>query len=280
MTPLRTFGVMAGMLPALLAGCGSPVAKGADTAQTDAPTIVSLNPCTDAILAEMAGPEQLLAISHYSHDPRATSMDVAKAQAFGMTGGTVEEVLALSPDMVVAGSFMPPATRAALADLGIRVETFDIASSVDQSIDQVRRMASISGHEDAGEELVTRINAAVTAMAAPAGSTAVPTVLWQPSGIVPGEKTLIGELMRGAGFSSHSAASGMGQADFLPLEMLLANPPRVLLLAGQERSQHHPALAALPEMQRAEFDPALLYCGGPTIIRAANRLREIREAVS
>ncbi|MEC8772849.1 MAG: iron ABC transporter substrate-binding protein, partial [Pseudomonadota bacterium] len=35
-------------------GAGAP-------AGTERPTIVSLNPCTDAILAEVAGPGQLLA---------------------------------------------------------------------------------------------------------------------------------------------------------------------------------------------------------------------------
>ena len=61
------------------------------------PTIVSLNPCTDAILAEVAAPGQLLAISHYSKDPRASSMEAAVAARFAATGGTVEEVLALDP---------------------------------------------------------------------------------------------------------------------------------------------------------------------------------------
>src|SRR4029079_4978164 len=68
------------------------------------PTIVSLNPCTDAILAEVADPEQILAISYYSHDPRATSMPLAEARKFRATGGTVEEVLALDPDVVEAGA--------------------------------------------------------------------------------------------------------------------------------------------------------------------------------
>ena len=66
------------------------------------PAIVSLNPCTDAILAEVADPAQILAISHYSHDPQATSMDLAAALRFRATGGTVEEVLALAPDIARA----------------------------------------------------------------------------------------------------------------------------------------------------------------------------------
>ena len=79
------------------------------------PTIVSLNPCTDAILAEVTAPGQLRAISHYSHDPRASSMDLAEARRFRATGGTAEEVLALGADLrVVSGSFDDAANLVAL----------------------------------------------------------------------------------------------------------------------------------------------------------------------
>ena len=111
------------LLPALvllLAACaGEGPARVGDGGR---PTIVSLNPCSDAILAEVAEPGQLLAISHYSKDPRSSSMEAAIAARFAATGGTVEEVLALDPDVVVAGSFLAPATHAAFADLGIEVK--------------------------------------------------------------------------------------------------------------------------------------------------------------
>src|SRR5205085_10595490 len=97
------------------------------------PTIVSLNPCTDAILAEVADPAQLLAISHYSHDPRASSMPLAEARRFRATGGTVEEVLALGPDLVVASTFEAPATMQAFARLHVRVETFGSPTTVAES---------------------------------------------------------------------------------------------------------------------------------------------------
>lgn len=260
----------------LLAGCSSPAAE---PAAEGAPTIVSLNPCTDAILAEVAGPGQVLALSHYSRDPRASSMDVARAKQFGVTGGTVEEVLALKPDMVVASEYMPPATRAGLEDFGVRVETFGIASTVEQSDAQIRRLAALSGNAAGGEILVDRIDAALVAAAPPPGSAPIPAVLWQPSGIVPGEGVLVSELLRRAGFASHSAAIGMGQGDYLSLEHMIANPPQVLLVAGQERSQLHPALDALPQMHRETFDPGLLYCGGPTIIRALARLKDVRVGI-
>ena len=104
-------------------------------------------------------------------------------------------------------------------------------------------------------------------------------MLWQPGGIVPGDQQLISEWLRAAGFSSHSAKLGLGQADFLSLEQVLADPPDVLLVAGKSRAQQHPALAEIDTLV-AEFDPALLYCGGPTIPRAMERLRQIHSEVS
>ncbi|WP_271438490.1 ABC transporter substrate-binding protein [Pontixanthobacter luteolus] len=266
------------LLGMMLAACAQPASVSGDAANA-APKIVSLNPCTDAILAEVTEAGQLLAISHYSHDPAASSMDLKLARQFAVTGGTVEEIISLQPDIVVAGSFLAPSTRTALDDLGIRVETFGMAADVEQSINQVRTLAGIAGQTSRGDQLVARIEAALAAGQGDADGQ-IPAVLWQPSGIVPGEGTLIADLMRRAGFSSHSQALGMGQADYLSLEQLLVSPPRVLLIAGQERSQAHPALDRLSEVHRASLAASMLYCGGPTIIAASRRLKAIRDEVS
>lgn len=258
-----------------LTGCAQPPPP----ATRASPTIVSLNPCTDAILAEVADPAQLLAISHYSHDRRATSMPLATARRFAATGGTAEEVAALAPDIVVGSSFMAPAARAALERLGMRVETVGIASSVAESAAQVRRLARIAGHPARGEALVARIEAAAAAPA-PRPAVTIEAALWQAGGIVPGRATLAGELMARAGFASYTARRGMAQGEYLPLERIAADPPRVLLVAGEEAGQRHPLLARVPGMAVARFDPSLVYCGGPSIVRAMARLGEVRESVA
>jgi len=227
------------------------------------------------VLAEVAAPGQLLAISHYSKDARASSMEAQAAARFAATGGTVEEVLALDPDVVVAGSFLAPATRAALEDLGIRVVTFGSAATVEESEQQIRDLAALAGDAAAGDALVARIEMAL-AKAAPRDGENVSAVLWQPGGIVPGEAALVSDLLRRTGFSSHSTARGMAQADYLALEEVVADPPQLLFIAGSEAGQRHPVLDHIPQMQRAHFDTRLLYCGGPTIIRAAERLSAIR----
>jgi iron complex transport system substrate-binding protein len=256
----------------LLAGCAPIVERETNSAY---PTIVSLNPCSDAILAEVADPAQVLAISHYSHDPRATSMPLGQARRYRATGGTVEEVLALDPDVVVADPFVAPATRAAFKRLGIRVEVLGLASSVRESEAQVRQLAALAGNSTRGEALVARIEAA---LAETRHGGRVPALLWQQGGLVPGEGTLAAEVLSHTGFASHSAARGLGQGAYLPLEHVLADPPRVILSAGSERAQAHPALQSL-DVPVARIDASMLYCGGPTIPRLARRLAEVRDLV-
>ena len=257
----------------LLAACASPRPE----APRQHPTIVSLNPCTDAILAEVADPAQLLAISHYSHDPRASSMPLAEARKFRATGGTVEEVLALDPDLGVASSFMPPAAAQAFDRLGIRVETFGIVPDLAENAAQIRRLAALAGHPERGEALLGRIDDALTSTHHDGRK--VDALLWQPGGIVPGEGTLIARLLAHTGFASHSAARGLGQASYLPLEQVLADPPQVVIAAGSERMLTHPALRALEGVRYERLAPSLLYCGGPSVIRAVGRLAEIRGEV-
>jgi len=251
----------------LLAACSGE----APLPQGGAPRIVSLNPCSDAILADIA-PGALVGISHYSHDPRSTSMSLAQARRYPAVSGSVEEVLALRPDVVVASTFLPPATARALERLGIRVERVGIAPRIADSVAQVRALATLAHSEAAGERLVGRIENNARAPEAER-----PTALvWQAGEIVAGSGSLVAQMLERAGFANHAAALGLGQGAYLPLEQVLADPPDVIIAAGGERALTHPALQELGGVQYATLDPALLYCGGPTVPKLATRLAEIR----
>ena len=270
-------GIFALLSAMVLAGCAKAPGQ---SERGSVPKIVSLNLCTDAILVEVADPGQILALSHYSFNPQVSQIDPETVAKFGKSGGSVEEVVALDPDLVLADIFLPPATKAALKELELETEVFDIAQTPEASFEQIRRIAALAGHPDRGEALIVRIEEALAANAAPSDADTISTVLWQPGEIVPGEQALVSLMMRNAGFSSHSAALGMGQADFLPLEDVVAHPPQLLLVAGNSRGQQHPALAKLDDLRTASLDQSLLYCGGPTIIRAAERLSQIRREIS
>ena len=249
------------------------------------PTIVSLNPCADAILAEVTAPGQVLAISHYSHDPRGSSMSLEQARRFRSTGGTVEEIAALAPDLVVGDSFTAPATQAALRRLGIRFAALPIASTIAASEAQVRFVARLAGQGASGERLVGRIERSLLEAAPPPGWTRPSALVWQGGGLVAGDETLIAQMLARAGFRPAAAARGLGQGAILPLEAMLGDPPQVIFTAGdpraeQDRSLRHPVLAGLTGTARAELDPGLFYCGGPSIPRAMARLAAVRASLT
>jgi iron complex transport system substrate-binding protein len=258
---------------ALFAAACAPAAPSAPHGRVH-PTIVSLNPCLDAILVEIAPPAQVLALSHYSRDAGSSSIPAATAARYGVTGGTAEEVIAVRPDLVLASIYLPQPTRTALERSGLKVATFDSPASVAQSIAQVRAVAQLAGRMREGEALTARI-----AVPAAAPQPPIDALLWQEGEIVAGESTLIAELLRQEGFSSDAARRGLDQADRVSLESVLADPPQVLLVAGKAAGQRHPlVMKSYKSMVVADFAPSLVYCGGPTIPKARARLRAIRAA--
>ena len=124
--------------------------------------IVSLNPCLDQLLVELAPREHIVAISHYSRDPfRSTIAELA--QTLPITYETAEEIVALRPDLVLAGRHSAIATRNALTRVGIPFELFDVPLSVEESHALVRRLAALLHVPERGAALIARIDAAIVA---------------------------------------------------------------------------------------------------------------------
>jgi iron complex transport system substrate-binding protein len=243
-----------------------------------APRIVSLNPCLDAVLVRVADPAQIASISAYSQDARSSSIPLAWARRFSANAGTAEEVVALRPVLVVAGGHVAPATVAALARLHVPLAQFAVPATVEESVAQVRDLAARAGHPARGVALAARIEAA----ARPARISSLPALIFGAGGLVPGAGTLPDDLLTRAGFRNASADYGLARWDVLPLEHLVAAPPRVLFSVaaaegGGERAEHHPVLRRLaPKLATVAFPARLLNCGGPTIIDAMALLRGTR----
>lgn len=245
-----------------------------------------MNPCVDAILMEVAEPQQVAAISHYSHDARATSVPLHWARRHPAISGAAEDVIAARPDLVIAGPHVAVQTIAALERLNIPLMQVAVPASVAQSKAQISDIGLRIGRAEASLALNQRIDQAM--MAAKPKKPPVSALIWQGGGLVPGQGTLADELLTQAGFRNVSSALGLKQWDILPLERLLASPPAILLTgvadmgespSSANRMLSHPALRkARAKIQVAHFPSSLLNCGGPTIIRAVGRLAAVRQA--
>ena len=147
--------------------------------------VVSLNPCLDAILVEVADRSQIAALSHFSRSPHDSTI-AALARTFPQSYESAEEVLVLRPDLVLASRHSSPATRAALARFGAPEELFGIPATVEASLEQVARVARLVGHAERGAALTARIRAALAAATPPAGARPLSALVFQPTGLVAG----------------------------------------------------------------------------------------------
>jgi iron complex transport system substrate-binding protein len=264
----------------MLAGCTQPahVARGG---------IVSTNPCADAILIELVEPERIAAISHYSHNPAASSIAADVARRFPSTAGTAEEVIALDPELVLTSSFTPLATRAAYERAGLKTLVMNSPTTVEASKAQITEVAAALGAEGRGRALNARIDAAVSAATQPereGGGTRPSALLYIAGDLVNGSGTLLDELLRKAGFRDAAADYGLASTGNLPIETIAARPPRVIMTpddSSRTAALRRRVLARTgAATTEAHFPPNLVNCGGPTIIPALGTLARIRRSLS
>lgn len=244
-----------------------------------------MNMCVDAMLVALVDHHRIAALSHYSQDPlRSTIAPIARQ--LPVTYETAEEVVALKPDLVLASRHSAIATRNALARVGIRFELLDVPDTIAGSIEQLRHVARLVGAEAAGEAMVMKIEQAIADARPPAGQRPVTGAVYQPGGLSAGAATVTGELMQVAGIQNIAARYGVDSYRPLPLEVLVSDPPELLLVgevsAGaalrSEKLVRHRALLALQDrMTQAVLPSKLIYCDGPVMIETLDVLVAARE---
>ena len=139
---------------------GFAIAMVAPAHAADLPRIASINLCTDQLLMTLADPAQIVGLSPYSRDA-ARSYAADEARNYRRLSGEAEDVLMLGPDVVVATPYTKHATRELLKQQGMRVDEFDVANSVEDVKDQIRRMGDLVRHPDRAEMQISRLDAAI-----------------------------------------------------------------------------------------------------------------------
>lgn len=244
--------------------------------------VVSNNPCIDAVLAQIALPGQVSAVSIYSHDPDSASAPLAWARQLPAIGISAEELLLARPNMVLTGNLASSGTNAVLARAGIKTVALGVAPTIADDMQQIRTIAAALDRRDAGEALISDIQESLpsTQFSGPSAS----AIIWQNGGFVAGKGTLQDELLARHGFRNASAQYGLSSWGVLPLETLMRNPPQVIFMPmhksgsdARDMRARQKLLAHLGGRTRIiDFPERLLFCGGPTIIKVSSILSKTR----
>lgn len=268
---------------ALGLAAGSPAA-GAGDQPADVPRrIVSLNLCTDQLLVDLVPRERIAAVSFLATD-RSLSAAASSLRGLKQVQGTAEEVLALQPDLVIAGEYTTGPTVELLKRLGVKVLVVPLASDFEGMKTTLRTLAQATGTESRAEAMIADFDSRLASARSlvPARPTAV---AYQVNSLASGAGTLLDAALEAAGFRNIARDVTLGPAGRLPLEELVASPPDLIVLANAPDdfktvladNLRHPAFQALlGKRPHVHLPMPLWMCATPRIADAVELLASMK----
>ena len=270
----------------LAAWCAFTALPGAhaQSAKTEPPRrIVSLNMCTDQLLLDLVPHERMVGVSYLGAD-KTLSAEARRLAKFNLLKGTAEEVLALKPDLIIAGEYTTGATVDLLRRLGQNVLIVPMAIDFDGMRKTVRQMALAVGEVERGEKVLSDFDERLRAARSTVQSR--PTAIaYQVGSLVSGPESLLDAALTAAGYRNLARDITLGAGGRLPLEQLVATPPDLIVLANAPDdfrtvladNLRHPALAKLMARRPSVHLPMPYWmCATPKIAEAVEILASMK----
>jgi len=245
--------------------------------------IISLVPSVTEILFAIGAQDRLVGVTDFCDYPAEARR---KPRVGGMLAPSLETMVALKPDLVVATTS------------GNRHETFDQLArlevpvfvvnpvTVADVLDLLSRLGRLTDRVDAAGRLVSALRERIRAVSARVAGRARPRVLyvlWPDPLIVPARGALVTELIALAGGDSVTADGGQGYPRY-SMEAALARNPEVIILASHgsspsplvraqwERFGQVPAIAA---GRLHTMDGNLMHRYGPRMVDGLEQLARL-----
>ncbi|WP_281953702.1 ABC transporter substrate-binding protein [Pseudophaeobacter arcticus] len=248
--------------------------------------VVSMNLCTDQLAMLLAAPGQLASVSYIARDKRASAM-ADTAMAYPVNHGQAEEIYLIKPDLVIAGAYSTRATTDMLQRLGVRVEVFQPANSLQDIRDRILKMGEVLQRQEAAADLLSEFEAQLTELLAepePEPGPQPRAALYAANSYTSGPKSLAGQILASAGLGNIAAELGYERSGKLPLEVLAMAQPDLLVAtspypraARSEENLAHPVVRQLmSHTASSQMRDADWVCGTPHVLRAIEKLAQER----
>lgn len=266
----------------------SDSASASVTASKQLPSVASINLCADQLTLLFAQPSQILSISHLSHE-LGGSYFYDKALEYPVNNGGSEQILALIPDLVLAGEYSAPYTLKLLKELGVRVEVIPIANSLEQVYSNILNVSKWLGHEADGVSMVAQLRENVMALQERVTDFVgiKPTAAYYgANGYTAGARSLRGELLAISGWENVASQSGIEFFGTLSLESLIQLAPNALISSPYSKDTYSRSqrVAEHPSIRASGLNPLIInvpssqtICEGPWTIDLIEKLIDERE---
>lgn len=234
--------------------------------------IVSLDYCADQFVLALADRGQIAALSRGAR--RDDSYFRARAAGVSQTRGSLEEVLALGPDLVVRNWGGPWDAQAVYGRFGVPV--LQVGDSIDfaEARADVIAAGRALGHAERGDAIARDLDTRLARLRT--GATRAPVMYLSAGGAVAGRGTMLDAAIAAAGGVNVRRETGWA---VLPLERLIEAPPALLALGFFDHGRtamnawspsRHPRLrATLDSARTVRLPPEAIACEAWTAIDAA-----------
>lgn len=254
-----------------------PAAGAAGT--NEAPVrVVSMNLCADELVLRLADRAQVLAVTFLASDPRGSTV-ASEAAGVAVTRGLTEEVVALRPDLVIAGAFTTRTTVGMLKRVGAPVLELGVPADLDGVRAQIRQVAEALGHPERGEAMVADLDARLASVIP--STRPLRALVMRPNAFTVAPGGLGDALIRAAGLVNVAAEIGRDRFGQVPLEAAaLADADLIVVDEGApglpslaDTLLHHPVFRALAGKGRTVSIPNRFWtCPGPQVAEVVARL--------
>lgn len=275
--------VAAVVIAVVASGCTQ---SGSTTRQASRPSggklpkrIVSLTPSNTEILFALGLEDRVVGVtSRCNYPPEAR-----KKAKVGDMNISIERVVALKPDLVLAHSVLNDKVIHRLQDLNIPVLAVD-PKDFSETLETIRRVGRETGTSDRAEEITRSMEAAAKSAGKRVAGRKPPKVLFvvQSSPIwAAGPKTLADDLIRFAGAESISADGTPGKFSQFPTETAIARNPDVIVVTypGDKtffvQSSVWRNTSAVKNGRIVAIDPDIVVRPGPRLAKGIKKLTDV-----
>lgn len=247
--------------------------------------VVSMNLCTDQLVMLLAEPEQLRSIFHLSRRPDVSVM-WREAMQIPINHGLAEEIFLMKPDLILAGAYSAGATVDILRRLSRQVEVLQPAYSFEDIRKNIRFVGHLLDTMPRAEALIAEMDRHLQQVSMPLENPVL-VASYSANSYTGGKGSLEQQMVEASGALHYGSQKGLQVGGVVPLEVLLMDPPDLLMMSSGWQGEQGRAFEVLqhPVLHKTFGTTKMMVqrtpywiCGSPLVTQEIERLSRFVQA--